>query len=144
MASRHGPFSLLFGRSVDHEYEVKPNSESRSISEEELIARNKSMMEVIFPEIRKTVQATLLQNAVNMEKNRRTVVESLSAGTQVMILDINREQKLEPKWVGIYKVKERKGNSYVLIDATNTQLKRLVPFFRSKSSPTHQINHKKC
>jgi hypothetical protein len=50
-------------------------------------------MEVIFPEIRKTVQATLLQNAVNMEKNRRTVVESLSAGTQVMILDINREKK---------------------------------------------------
>jgi hypothetical protein len=32
-------------------------------------------------------------------------------------------------------VKERKGNSYVLIDATNTQLKRLVPIDQIKIIP---------
>lgn len=134
IASRHGhsPFSLLFGHSADipNEY-YDMNVEKKHLSPDDIIEKNKQMMEVVFPALHKKLESKLQRQAEKINEKRQTVEETLKEGTPVMIMDTQRS-KSEPRYVGPYTVVERKGNSYSLLDTTNTVLPRIVPIEQLK------------
>lgn len=128
MARLHksAPFSLMFARKATllHDHS---NAESKPMTVEEMLARNKCMLDIVFPTIETSVRKALKKRDKAADASR-TLIDDIPGGAQVMIKDLLRASKAEPRWVGPYTVQAKVGSSsYRLQDATGEEFKRLVP-----------------
>ncbi|KAJ8651366.1 hypothetical protein O0I10_013116 [Lichtheimia ornata] len=117
VASRHGstPFALMFNRAMNGFRDYSNDEIPRPLTEDELMDRIDLMSKTVFPAISERAQA-LAQLKKGKHDTRYRIVQ-YPPGSKVMVKDMLRSKKLDPRYEGPYTVvKETKGGSYVLRD----------------------------
>jgi hypothetical protein len=129
------PFSLMFGRTLNDmkDYTVDGDSPAR-ISLDEWKEHQEKIVSLIYPAISSRVKSGKDQLMKSLNKNRRQLLpSSFPPGSTVMIVDPDRQNKFEPKYIGPYTIVRRsRGGAYVLKDSTGDLLDRKVPADRMK------------
>jgi transposase InsO family protein len=123
---RSSPFALMFARGANP---LKDFSEAKEalLTPEQLLERNKVMLDIIYPTVETAVASTLSKRDKAADASRSLLKEDLPNGAQVMIKDLLRS-KAEPRWVGPYRVLSKVGTaSYRLQEPTGEEFQRLVP-----------------
>ena len=127
VVSLHGssPFSLFFGRQFNG-FEDFKHTESRLLTQAQLLERLEYVTQIVFPAISEKSKATQQQM---VSRFRQHVKDNLFPdGAYVMTIDVTKSGKLSPKYEGPYKVVRRtKGGSYILQDNTGALLPRNYP-----------------
>ncbi len=84
---------------------------------------------LIFPTIYENVLGSKNKMMINLNKHRKQLLpSSLPTGSVVMLKDVTRTNKFEPKYVGPYHIVRRaRGGAYVLRDFAGDILDRHVP-----------------
>ena len=122
------PFSLMFGRKLN-ELTDYTKSDPVQINYEDWKQHQEKLLSVIYPAIEDRVKIGKDKMVENLNKHRRLLLaDGIPAGAVVMLRDVTRANKFEPKYVGPYTVVRRthRGN-YMLRDATGDILDRHVP-----------------
>jgi hypothetical protein len=125
------PFSLLFG----HEpYEMKDYTEEKfpdgkSFTIDDWKQQQEKIVSLIYPAISERIRGNKDAMIKRLNAHRRLLSpESIPTGTTVMLKDVTRTDKFQPKYVGPYHVVRRARNgAYVLRDLTGDILDRHVP-----------------
>jgi transposase InsO family protein len=121
------PFALMFARKANPLQDYR-EVDIKLLSEDELQARNQCMLDIVFPTIEQAVRKTLKKRDEAVDASRILLKEDMPVGAQVMIKDLLRTSKAEPRWVGPYWVLSKKGSSsYRLRDSSGEEFKKLVP-----------------
>ena len=122
------PFTLMFGRSVNEmkDYSTTPPTQINLDSWKE---HQKKIVSLIYPAISDRIKSGKDQLMKAIDRKRRQLLPSaLPNGATVMIIDKNRSNKFEPKFVGPYIIVRRsRGGSYILRDMSGDMLDRRVP-----------------
>jgi len=124
------PFSLLFG----HEpYEMKDYTEEKfpdgkSFTLDDWKQQQDKIVSLIYPAISARIRGRKDEMIKKLNAQRRLLTpESIPTGTTVMLKDVTRTDKFQPKYVGPYHVVRRARNGgYVLRDLTGDILDRHV------------------
>ena len=116
------PFATMFGRPFT--FPVQHGGEhGAEVSVEEMRERTRQVMECVYPAIAHSSRERQQTMATRVDVKRRAKEGSLPIGTLVMLEDMQRSGKSEPKWVGPYKVVEvSKAGTYGLLDSTGALL----------------------
>lgn len=127
----HGssPAELFYGRPLNPLMDYSAIEDSDVMKEEELEQRMWIMMDLIYPSVFEKSQRKQALVAKRFNAKHRTAkAKKIEKGSLVMITDVVRSSKMEPRWVGPYKVVAitRKGN-YTLLDHSGALLDRPVP-----------------
>jgi hypothetical protein len=128
-AGVHGnmPSELFFGRPVNS-LRSYSDVEDNMMSESELEERVTVMMDLVFPSVFVNSQRKHALSAKRANEKRRAKANVFTDGSVVMIRDVVRGSKVEPYWVGPYRVLSRDRNgAYSLLDSTGRMLARKVP-----------------
>lgn len=121
------PFSLMFARPPNPLRDYR-EEESFLLTEEKIMGRNRAMLGIVYPEIGRRVQEELERGDRRKDAQRTTIITDLEDGDRVMIRDVTRSSKDEPRWVGPYIVNAKVGSgSYRLRTTLGKELKRIVP-----------------
>jgi hypothetical protein len=122
------PFGLMFGRSIN---DLKDYSEDppRTISLDDWKIHQEKIVSLIYPAISERIRSGKDKLVKSLNKHRRLLLpSSFPAGSTVMIVDPDRQNKFEPKYIGPYTIVRRShGGAYVLKDAVGDLLDRKVP-----------------
>ena len=125
------PFSLMFGRPFNYPGGQKADTEL--CTEEALQERARIITECVYPEIEQTKRGKQKTLESKVDKARLVKESRLPVGTLVMLADVQRKGKSEPRWVGPYTVVEAtKARTYALLDSTGALLQRKVPLQQLK------------
>ena len=113
--TKTAPFTMMFGRTAGDfdDFSREKDTATREQINQDLIARIKNMTEIVFPAI---YERTLI--VAGKQKKRFDATHKLvkiPEGAHVMIKVTEKGNKLDPNYIGMYKVKRiTKGGSYVL------------------------------
>lgn len=135
------PFALMFGRKLN---ELKDYTQDTDRPTDVLVDANiddpaelkkwqdhqEKIVSLVFPAITERVKLQKDHMIQQLKKHRRTLItpNAYPAGATVMLKDVLRQNKFEPKYVGPYTIVRRAQNgAYVLRDATGDILDRHVP-----------------
>lgn len=127
VCARHGsvPFELMYGRSM--QWNAKDVAEKPVMSADELQERFQQLYQVALPAIDESTRAANARAAKKWAKRHR-VVQGIPDSTYVMIENVGRKKKSEPRYTGPLRVVRRtKAGSYVLANADGTLVKDNVP-----------------
>lgn len=130
VCARHNsvPFELMFGRSL--KWTAKPTAAMANkppMSVEQLEKRYLHLYNVVLPAINDATQASNARMAKKWAKRHR-VVDAIPLHSYVMVRNVTRSKKAEPRYTGPVKVvRQTRGGSYVLANADGTLLKDNVP-----------------
>ena len=117
VASCHGttPFALMFNRAMNGFRDYSNDDIPRPLTEEELLERIDLMSKTVFPAI--SERATALAQLKKGKHDAKYRIIKFPAGSKVMVKDMLRSKKLDPRYEGPYTVvRETQGGSYVLRD----------------------------
>ena len=129
------PFSLMFGRSPA-EWKDYSASASASVSDvpvsvslDDWKLQQEKLVSLIYPAVSNRIRESKSAMMKRLDAHRRLLLPtSIPAGSTVMLKDVTRSNKFEPKYVGPYIVLRRsRGGAYVLRDLTGDVLDRRVP-----------------
>lgn len=122
------PFSLMFARNIN-EMKDYSNEPSSSIDLDEWREYQEKIISIIYPSIFERTYQHKNKMITSLNKKRHLLLPtSFPNGAIVMLLDKDRNDKFQPKYVGPYTVVRRtKQGNYVLKDATGDLLERIVP-----------------
>ena len=124
------PFALMFGRRMNHfkDYASIPEN-IEHVSLDDWKTHQLKILSVVYPAVSERVRFMKEDMKRLLNKHRRQLTgTSIPSGAVVMIKDVQRQNKFEPKYVGPYSVIRRAQNGgYVLRDATGDILDRHVP-----------------
>jgi hypothetical protein len=135
------PFALMFGRKLN---ELKDYTQDIDRPTDVLVDANiddpaelkkwqdhqEKIVSLVFPAITERVKLQKDHMIQQLKKHRRTLItpNAYPAGATVMLKDVLRQNKFEPKYVGPYTIVRRSQNgAYVLRDATGDIFDRHVP-----------------
>ena len=122
------PFALMFGRELN---ELKDYSGDNAtvIPLDDWKAHQEKIVTLIYPAIHERIKSGKRKMMQTLDKNRRLISpNAFPAGSTVMLIDPDRDNKFEPKYIGPYTIVRRsRGGAYVLKDATGDLLDRRVP-----------------
>lgn len=123
------PFTAQFFRSPNifgDFRDVKPIS-SKDFNPDLLEAKIKEVQDIIIPALREKIESTQLKDHDYFMKTKR-IVQPYPVNSLVMIQNVTRRSKTDPRYLGPYKVKAiTKGGSYTLEStATGALLPRAV------------------
>lgn len=122
------PFSLMFGRTLNDlkDYSQQPPT---PISLDEWKEHQQKILSLIYPAISVRTKSSKEKLMQSLNKHRRLLLPSaFPTGSTVMIIDVTRRNKFEPKYVGPYTIVRRsRGGAYVLKDMSGDLLDRHVP-----------------
>jgi hypothetical protein len=122
------PFSLMFGRTLN---DLKDHSQQppTPISLDEWKEHQQKILSLIYPAISDRIKSGKEKLMQSLNKHRRLLLpSSFPTGSTVMIIDVTRHNKFEPKYVGPYIIVRRsRGGAYVLKDMSGDLLDRHVP-----------------
>lgn len=122
------PFSLMFGRTLN---EMKDYSDTppTQINLEDWKEHQQKIISLIYPAISDRIKSGKSQLMKSIDKKRRQLLPtSIPNGATVMVIDKNRTNKFEPKFIGPYTIIRRsRGGSYILRDMSGDMLDRRVP-----------------
>lgn len=126
------PFSIMFGRAANlfQDYSQMPQSSKAppNPTQEVIDERLKNIKEIVIPAIHKRIKETQLRDHERFEKNNKIVQDKYPINSKVMLLNVFKSSKLQPRWLGPYFIKNYTRNgSYVLADITGELLPRDVP-----------------
>jgi transposase InsO family protein len=118
------PFAYMFARQVNGFKNFTDDVEGERMTEEQLMARYRTIKEVIFPSLaaRKGQEQDKVEARFN---NKKKIVDAeyFPPGALVMVKDPHRRSKNEALYTGPYSVLRRtKGKSYVLMDHGKDEL----------------------
>lgn len=117
VASYHGttPFALMFNRAMNGFRDYSNDDIPRPLTEEELMDRIDLMSKTVFPAI--SERATALAQLKKGKHDAKYRIIKFPEGSKVMIKDMLRSKKLDPRYEGPYTVvRQTQGGSYVLRD----------------------------
>jgi hypothetical protein len=125
----------MFGRTLNdmRDYTVDGENPTR-ISLDEWKEHQEKIVSIIYPAISSKIKSGKDQLMKSLNKTRRQLLpSSFPPGATVMIVDPERQNKFEPKYIGPYTIVRRsRGGAYVLKDSTGDLLDRKVPADRMK------------
>jgi transposase InsO family protein len=127
------PFYLFFNRTFS-EFQAS-TALSWPISQDDLHTwqlHQKKCMDELFPVIRQRIQKNQQQYS-NSFNARKKMAKLLQPDTVVMITDVHRSNKNEPRFVGPYVIVSRQEEgSYLVKDSAGAILKRSIPIQQMK------------
>jgi hypothetical protein len=108
---RHGssPYSLLFARNPN-QFEDYRAANSDPVPEQSLLDRLAYMNNIVFPAIQDKTASTMKNYQKNFLKNNLIINNKFPSGSLVMARNELRTSKVEERFTGPYKVKERSVN----------------------------------
>jgi hypothetical protein len=123
------PFSLMFGRELNELKDYSNEDKPTIISLEDWKSHQEKILSLIYPAISDRIKSGKDKLVETLNKNRRLLSpQAFPAGSTVMLIDPDRANKFEPKYIGPYIIARRARNGgYVLRDATGDLLDRHVP-----------------
>jgi hypothetical protein len=121
---KSAPFSVLFGRRPNQFADFSMVSEASDISDS-VEATTQFMRDVLFPGIAELARST--QEAMKASFDASHVQADIPKDSYVMIRDIARRRKLDPRFEGPFKVIGKSGSTYTLQDNTGALLPRNYP-----------------
>ena len=127
-------FSLMFCRSLNELKDYTQGDDPISIPLSEWEEHQNKILSVIYPAISERIKGAKDKLTQILTRNRRMIMPaSIPTGATVMIKDVTRENKFEPKYVGPYVIVRRARNgAYVLKDVDGDILDRHVPIDQIK------------
>jgi hypothetical protein len=127
-------FSLMFGRSLNELKDYTQGDEPISVPLSEWEEHQNKILSVIYPAISDRIKGAKDKLTQILTRNRHMIMPaSIPTGATVMIKDVTRENKFEPKYVGPYNIVRRARNgAYVLKDVDGDILDRHVPIDQIK------------
>ncbi len=133
------PFALMFGRAPNEwkDYTKDP-PETIPLDPDEKLSKWKEhqdkMVSLLMPAISRKVLKAKEEMVARLNNMRKALIpKSVPAGTEVYVIDPQKENKWQPKYLGPYTVVRRSlGGSYVLRDSTGDILDRHVPIDQIK------------
>lgn len=126
------PFSVMFNRAPNMFKDYSNESTTTPVDigkpdAEVVDKRLQYVKEIVIPAIHKRIKETQLLDHERFEKTHKIVHSKYPINSKVMILNVTRGSKLEPRWLGPYFIKNyTKHGSYVLADITGELLSRDV------------------
>lgn len=122
------PFALMFGRALNPLTDYTSTS-TAPVSLDDWKEQQEKILTLIYPAIGDRIRAGKADLTKRLDKHRKVLLpNSIPNGAIVMLKDINRTQKFDPKYVGPYTVIRRARNGgYVLRDGTGDLFDRHVP-----------------
>jgi hypothetical protein len=129
------PFAVMFNRQpndfIDYT-DVKPTINIEKSDSKLIDKKLKYVKDVIIPSIAKRIKETQLNDHLKFQKNNKIIETKYPLNSKVMIVNVLKSSKLQPRWLGPFIIKGyTKHGSYILEDLTGSLLSRDVP--------THQI-----
>ena len=127
-------FSLMFGRSLNELKDYTQGHEPTPIPLSDWEEHQNKIISLIYPAISERIKGAKEKLAQTLTKHRRMLLPaSVPTGATVMIKDVTRENKFEPKYVGPYVIVRRARNgAYVLRDVDGDILDRHIPIDQIK------------
>jgi hypothetical protein len=120
----------MFGRTLNDLKDYTTDSEAPvPISLDDWKEHQEKIMSLIYPAISDKVRSGKDKLIKSLNQHRRLLLpSSFPVGSTVMITDVTRQTKFEPKYVGPYSIVRRsRGGAYVLKDSTGDLLDRKIP-----------------
>jgi transposase InsO family protein len=129
------PFAIMFNRQpndfIDYT-NVKPTIDIEKSDSKLIDSKLKYVKDVVIPSIAKRIKETQLNDHLKFQKNNKIIENKYPLNSKVMIINVLKSSKLQPRWLGPFIIKGyTKHGSYILEDLTGSLLSRDVP--------THQI-----
>jgi hypothetical protein len=128
------PFSLMFGRNLNELKDYTQGDLPIPISLSDWKEHQEKILSIIYPAISDRIKGAKDKLAQVLAKHRRMILpSSIPTGATVMIIDPQRTNKFEPKYIGPYVIARRARNgAYVLRDVDGDILDRHVPIDQMK------------
>jgi len=118
------PFAVMFAR---------PAQTTTQTSTEQWLERQKHALTVIYPQLKSLIQTASIRSNQQFMKSHKLLKHDVPIGSRVMIRDVQKTSKLEPTFVGDFKVMQRLTNGgYILVDSTGDILPRVVDITHMK------------
>lgn len=120
------PFELFFGRPFNHFADYQQTTTNVSI--DQLILERMEHLEhlkaLIYPSIVERTSVTRQKRNEDFNKSSK-ILEPLTSGTRVMVIDSTRQSKWDPVYEGPFTVaRTTHGGSYILLDGNGLELKQ--------------------
>lgn len=132
--TKYSPFKLMFGREMNMFGDWAPE-----INEDESTAITKRAMELekmfdsVIPEARGNVESAKIQQRRGQNQRSNILNEPLAQGTVVYVRVVSGKGKLEPHYIGPYRIHgQTANNNYWLINRHGKTLKTSYPVTRLK------------
>lgn len=141
ITKRHSstPFSLMFARTMNPLSNFKDVS-SDLLTEEELVKRMTTMLEVIHPSVNEKTSRYSKRMKASFHRRHRIHEASFSEGTKVMLETQPRTSKLKARYEGPFSIlRQTTGRSYELLDATGKLYPHRVSSNRLKLISTSEL-----
>jgi hypothetical protein len=123
----------MFGRAMN-ELKDYTSAEPKLIDINDWKEHQEKVISLIYPAVADRIRGQKDKMVTALNKHRRILLpNALPTGATVMLKDVTRENKFEPKYVGPFTVVRRaRFGAYVLKDATGDILDRHVPIDQLK------------
>lgn len=125
------PFSAMFFRHPNgfEDYtSVKPTLDIEKSDHKVIDEKLNYVKEVVIPALTKRIKETQLFDHERFEKTHKIIRDKYPLNSKVMITNVNRTSKVQPRWIGPLIIKGyTKNGSYILEDLTGSLLSRDVP-----------------
>lgn len=109
------PFAIMYNRTMNGFRDYSKEKLPRSLTEKELQERIKVMTDTVFPALSERAKA-LIELKQGQFNNKFRLID-YPTGSQVMVKDVSRTNKMQPYYEGPYTiVRKTQGGSYVLRD----------------------------
>lgn len=138
LLSNSRPFDLFYGRSIDP-LQWNNGQLDKIMGEtgfEDIVkwkSHMKNLYQIIFPILAEGINKLRVKNAKLLDSRRYIVpTDKFVVGAHVMILDVLRRSKTEPRYVGPYEIKKINGNGSFILTDQEGELNRPVPINQLK------------
>jgi transposase InsO family protein len=109
------PFTLMFGRNANdfEDFSKEKDNATRKKINNDLQEKVKMMTEIVFPAIYERTKLVTQKQKESFDKTHKLI--DIPVGSEVMVKVLQKNNKLDPNYIGTYKVlRITKGGSYVL------------------------------
>jgi transposase InsO family protein len=142
---RSTPFAVMFGR-APNQFADHSSAPATRTTPDRLQAKIQFMKDAVFPGIAQLARAT--QNTAKASFDANHSLVNIPVGAHVMVRDVARRRKLDPRFEGPFKVVGKTRRAYILQDNTGALLPRNFPPSAIKvisadiapDSPSHTVD----
>ena len=136
-SSVHGstPFTVMHARVINgfENYNNESTRKLRAMTHDEIKKRYQHAKEILFPTVAYKTADINARRRIDHDVHFKTLTSPFPDGSIVMMQQTNRKSKMEPKYIGPFKVlRMTQGNSFVLQDMMGDVYPKNVPAWRLK------------